>query len=52
MIGHGLGPGGRGNGRRLVSKYFFSVKIAKAVITKMMTVDIVGEGIQITGHDK
>jgi hypothetical protein len=50
MTGHGLGPGGKGNRRRLLSRYFFSVKITKAVMTKMMTADIVREGIQITDN--
>ena len=52
MIGHGLGPGGKGNRWYfLLSRYFFRVKTARAATTKMMAADIVGEGIQKTGHD-
>jgi hypothetical protein len=54
MIGHGLGPGGKGNRWYfLLSRYFFRVKTARATMAKMMAADIrvVGEGIQITGHD-
>jgi hypothetical protein len=50
MIGHGLGPGGKGNRWYfLLSRYFFRVKTARAATTKMMAADIMGEGIQITG---
>jgi len=52
MIGQGLGPGGKGNRWYFLwSRYFFRVKTAKAATTKMMAADIVGEGIQITGHE-